>query len=192
MSTNAPAGHESPATTGRTDAEADERDVRAVTQYLTVLDDVGQAAGADDLYQVVSESGKSYTVDARSGVCECPDATHRNPEGGCKHARRVAFATGARALPPTVDAEDVDDALGQHVGGEVRHVATDGAGAELLSTPETDGPTWEGPFPEYDRYGNPTGERYVRCRSCRIEVLEGDEENASHRDGCSHANGGGL
>lgn len=31
---------------------------------------------------------------------------------------------------------------------------------------------FEGPFPEYDCYGNLTGEHYKRCRSCGREVLE--------------------
>jgi len=45
-------------------------------------------------------------------------------------------------------------------------------------------PRWEGPFTEYDRYGEPTGARYVRCTGCGVEVLAGDTEQATHRDGC--------
>ena len=44
--------------------------------------------------------------------------------------------------------------------------------------------TWKGPFTEYDKYGEPTGARYVRCSACGVEVLTGDTEHARHRDGC--------
>ena len=90
------------------------RDVRALTEYLTVLEDVGRVRGADGLYLVVSESGAEYLVDARGRRCDCPDAEHRDPDGGCKHVRRVAFATGVRPTPAT-DGLDVDPQLGDHV-----------------------------------------------------------------------------
>jgi hypothetical protein len=93
----------------------DNRDVRALTQYLTVLDDVGRARDAEDLYVVVSESGNEYLVDARAGTCECPD--HRYRERQCKHLRRVAFATGEREIPAWVDRGAIDDQLGLHVHG---------------------------------------------------------------------------
>jgi hypothetical protein len=99
-----------------TDDLAD-RTQRALTEYLTVLDDVDAAAGADDLYAVVSESGSQYLVDTRTDSCECPDAEHRDPEGGCKHVRRVAFATGERPIPAAADGLDVDPQLGAHVDG---------------------------------------------------------------------------
>jgi hypothetical protein len=43
---------------------------------------------------------------------------------------------------------------------------------------------WKGPFTEYDRYGEPTGAEYVRCSGCGVEVLAGDTQHATHRDGC--------
>jgi len=102
--------------TGAGEAEApdvDERDVRALTQYLTVLEGLGRARGADGLYEVVSQSGKEYLVDADAGVCECPDFEYRGVR--CKHLRRVDFATGRRPLPEGIDPADVDEALGAHV-----------------------------------------------------------------------------
>ena len=54
---------------------------------------------ADGLYLVVSQSGSEYLVDYRTGRCGCPDAEHRDSEGGCKHVRRVAFATGDQSVP---------------------------------------------------------------------------------------------
>ena len=100
------------------------RDVRAFTEVLTVLSDQPEVAGADELYLVVSESGSEYTVDARDGSCTCPDAVHR--DATCKHQRRVALATGARAVPAWVDADDVDAGLGEHTAATPRVAAADG------------------------------------------------------------------
>jgi hypothetical protein len=55
-----------------------------------------------------------------------------------------------------------------------------GDGAEILD--ET--PDWEGPFTEFNQYGEPTGERFVRCPECGVEVLESDTATASHRPAC--------
>ncbi|MEA5387137.1 hypothetical protein VB779_08750 [Haloarculaceae archaeon H-GB11] len=107
--------------TDASNTDLDERDRRALEQYLTVLPAEGRAAGAPDLYTVVSQSGKSYLVDLRLGRCECPDAEHRDPDGGCKHVRRVEFATGARPVPG-----DADVTVDSHLGEHVQSVATDG------------------------------------------------------------------
>ena len=37
-----------------------------------------------------------------------------------------------------------------------------------------EGLRWKGPFTEYDKYGEPTGERFVRCTGWGVEVLAGD------------------
>ena len=42
-----------------------------------------------------------------------------------------------------------------------------------------EGPRWKGPFTEYDKYGEPTGERFVRCTGCGVEVLAGDTRHAA-------------
>ena len=106
----------------------DTRDARALTQYLTVLDDVGRARHAPELYLVVSESGSEYLVDTRGeGACECAD--HRHRDARCKHLRRVAFATGEREIPPWVDTEALDEQLGDHLDAtpaNTENVATDG------------------------------------------------------------------
>jgi len=96
--------------------DTEPRTVRALTEYHSVLDDVGPARGADGLYTVVSQSGKTYTVDARSWSCTCPDKSHNlGADELCKHARRCAFATGERPIPADVAAVvDVDPDLGQH------------------------------------------------------------------------------
>lgn len=69
------------------------RTLRAINQTFSVLPEIGRAKGADDLYLVVSESGKEYLVDARNGSCECPDAMHRDVR--CKHQRRVDLQAGS-------------------------------------------------------------------------------------------------
>lgn len=98
--------------------ELDDRDVRALTEYMTVLDEGG------DVYSVTTESGREYRVDAREGRCTCPDHKHRDAR--CKHLRRVAFATGERPVPAWADTDAVDPQLGMHVDDGPQAVATDG------------------------------------------------------------------
>jgi len=174
--------------------ELDERDRRALEEYLTVLDDYGRAKGADDLYMVVSQSGSEYLVDAREGTCECPDSQFRCSDIGCKHVRRVAILRGDRPVPAdALDDVDVNDQLGEHIDASPTFVAADGGvvessthdGAEILESDDVD--PFEGPFPEYDKYGALTGCSYVRCRDCGREALTGRKEYVTHRDGCQFA-----
>lgn len=116
------------ATDESTDIEP--RDARALTECQSVLPE------ADGLYTVVGENGETYTVDTRLDVCECLDFQYREPSGGCKHLRRVAFARGEKPVPPWIDPDAVDGHLGEHVDGSPRVVVTDGSG-ELLDG-ETD------------------------------------------------------
>jgi len=95
--------------------DLDRRDVAALTEYMTVLEDVGEARGAEGLYTVVAQSGHTYLVDVETGACECDDAFYRDPDGGCKHVRRCEFATGRRTIPAWVDRSRVDPQLGLHV-----------------------------------------------------------------------------
>lgn len=97
-------------------AALEERDVKALTQYLTVLDSIGHVRDADGLYLVVSQSGKEYMVDTYDGICECPDSRYRNVR--CKHQKRVKFATGLRPIPAEVDREAIDEQLGMHIEDE--------------------------------------------------------------------------
>jgi len=54
-------------------------------------------------------------------------------------------------------------------------------GCEVSKTTDV----WEAPFPDYDKYGRPTGALYHRCRDCGREVHEAiNREHVSHRDGC--------
>jgi len=110
---------ESSVTDGRTDFE--KRDVRALTEYMTVLPLGG------DVYSVTTESGSEYRVDALEGRCTCPDKQYNLNDGElCKHERRVRFATGERAIPSWTNAGAIDPHLGQHVAGSPQIAATDG------------------------------------------------------------------
>jgi len=102
---------------GVSDAKVlDERDARALTEYMSVLPDGPRAKHAPGLYLVVSQSGSAYLVDHRDGRCECWN--DKTTTGPCKHRRRVAFATGEREIPAWVDDDAVDDQLGEHVNGD--------------------------------------------------------------------------
>jgi hypothetical protein len=96
-------------TTAGTLQQLDDRDVRALTEYMTTI----PIANAPDLYDVVSSSGRTYRVDARDGSCECAYARHRDTE--CKHIRRARFAAGDREIPEWVDREAVDPQLGEQI-----------------------------------------------------------------------------
>jgi len=109
MSNSATAGLESPATDESIE-QLDDRDVCALTEYQSVL-----PADGDGLFTVVSQSGNSYTVDRREERCSCPDSVHHQPDGGCKHVRRVEYAIGNRSIPSWVDRDAVDSQLGIHV-----------------------------------------------------------------------------
>ena len=106
MSTNVPTQVES-----GDSIELDDRDVRALTEYMTVLPEGG------DVFAVIGENGNGeHRVDAREGRCTCPDAEYRlDDDERCKHERRVEFATGRRAVPEWVDDDAVDEQLGEHV-----------------------------------------------------------------------------
>jgi len=95
----------------------DRRDAAALTECMSVLDDVGWAKGGPGLYLVVTESGACYRVDHQEERCNCSDQFYRNPSGGCKHIRRVAYALGEREIPEWVNQRRVDDQLGDYLQG---------------------------------------------------------------------------
>ncbi|RQG89709.1 hypothetical protein [Natrarchaeobius chitinivorans] len=106
----------------------DARDVRALTEHMTVCEHVGPARDTADRYLVVSESGSEYVVDICDERCDCPDATYNLPtEDGrktCKHVAAAAFCTGKRQIPVPVDREKINPQLltAEHVNGSPRFV----------------------------------------------------------------------
>jgi hypothetical protein len=122
--------------------QLDDRDCRALTECMTVLPKGGS------LFEVTTESGSSYTVDAKRDRCECADAQHNLPDGdreACKHRARIAFATGERAIPGWVDMSAVDDLLGEQLPNSEPRVAMADGGRLFsesrlpLETEEVDG-----------------------------------------------------
>lgn len=96
--------------------QLDKRDAAALTEYMTVLAEIGRARDAPGLFTVVGQNGGTYLVDTDTGACECPDSEYRAVR--CKHRRRVAFATGERDIPEWVDRDAVDPDIGEHVDGD--------------------------------------------------------------------------
>ncbi|MFU1782926.1 SWIM zinc finger family protein [Haloarcula japonica] len=107
------------------EASPNSRTVSALTEVMTVMDSVGRARDADDLFLVNSGSGSEYLYDARTGSCECPWSQY-NPNEECKHEKRVAFATGERPIPQWAADDALDDQFGMHVDGEPRKAVADG------------------------------------------------------------------
>jgi hypothetical protein len=101
----------------------DDRDARALAECMQVIADGGS------LFTVVGSTGKSYTVDAKRGRCECPDMQHNLPDGDreeCKHLARVRFAAGERAIPAWVKDAAIDPLLSEQLDAEPRVATTDG------------------------------------------------------------------
>lgn len=95
----------------------EDHEVRALTEKMSVLPDIGWARGAPGLYVVVSESGVTYRVDLEADRCSCPSQFYHG--GSCKHVARVAYATGAREIPEWVNQRRVDPHLGEHIDSGV-------------------------------------------------------------------------
>jgi predicted nucleic acid-binding Zn finger protein len=117
--------------TGENPTDLSRRAARALTEKMTVLPDTGRVKDAPDLYLVVSESGTEYLVDARVGVCECPDYEHREPEEGCKHIQRVDYATGTTPIPNWVNPAEIDSQIGEQTDATVVFPPTPSSDQEL-------------------------------------------------------------
>ncbi|MCU4744617.1 ArdC-like ssDNA-binding domain-containing protein [Natronoglomus mannanivorans] len=51
------------------------------------------------IYEVVSESENTYKVDVEAETCTCSDFEQRQPDGGCKHLRRVDLEIRTGLVP---------------------------------------------------------------------------------------------
>jgi hypothetical protein len=94
----------------------DDRDIAALTEYMTVLESSPTLPDAPGMFSVVSASGSEYHVDLRSETCECPD--HKYREVRCKHLRRCEYETGRRPLPAWLDRDDLPQDFARHVDAE--------------------------------------------------------------------------
>jgi hypothetical protein len=108
---------------GHESIDLEPRTERALTECMTVLPD------APGMYEVVGEnSNETYTVDLHAPACTCNDFQYRagqnyDAEAGCKHIRRVRFATGEEPIPVGVD---TDPFLAEHTDETPRVAVTDG------------------------------------------------------------------
>jgi hypothetical protein len=177
MSTNATDANESTDPT----TEYDERTVRALTEYISVLPEAPDVG----IYTVVGQhENGAYTVDVEAGRCTCPDAEYNlTADERCKHERRVRFATGIDAVPTDVDH---DPSLGEHVdGGPILAASDGGTTAESAETAtETDA------APTYTYHREPAhvgGKRYVRCEECGAESVPADPDRVLHAPECSES-----
>jgi hypothetical protein len=165
---------------------------RALEECMTVLPNHGRADGAPGLFVVIGENENGqYLVDARSQSCECKDAQYRDPDGGCKHIRRCRIAQGETPVPAgALDEITIDSTFGAQLETSAKFATADGGlidgetGEEISA--ETESTTsWSDPMAEVDKYRKPTGDHYVRCEDCGIEVLTTLSDCATHREGCS-------
>jgi hypothetical protein len=171
----------------------DPRTRRALEECMTVLPDHGRAEDAPGLFVVIGENERGeYLVDARTGSCECKDARYRDPEDGCKHLRRCRIATGESPVPANALGRiEIDSTFGDQVDTSAKFATADGGlidgdtGKEIIDNTNTAASVWSDPKVEVDKYGQPTGDHYVRCEECGIEVLTALADCASHREGCS-------
>jgi len=107
--------------------EYNQRQLRAVEEYLTVMPDAVEGEGR---VRVVSQSGENYVVDTQTEACECPDFEHRGGDenGRCKHVYRALWATGREALPVAlVEQAEIEPNFGVFVDkSEIRYATADG------------------------------------------------------------------
>ena len=115
-------------------SDMSKRQIRALTEYHTVLDNVGSADPAAGKYTVVSQSGNQYDVDIVNETCSCPD--HQQRQSVCKHIHRARYALGVVAIPAAVDKTAIDSQMGEHVDGEP--IFTDEVQSDSEDTDDTD------------------------------------------------------
>jgi len=192
-----------------TESESDSQDCiesrtkRALDEYMTVQPDFGRAQGAPGLFVVIGENGNGeYLADTRTTSCECADDKYNlEDEEACKHVRRCRIATGDRPVPARALSDGnitIADTFGAHVDASPKFATADGgvidgATGEVLEDEHDREPdsenedVWSDPKVEVDKYGKPTGDHYVTCEDCGIEVVTALTDCASHREGCSHS-----
>jgi hypothetical protein len=66
---------------------------------------VSPEGGCSGRFEVASanDDEETYHVDLRTKTCDCPDAEHRTPAGGCKHIRRVKLGLGLIDVPSGIE-----------------------------------------------------------------------------------------
>jgi len=134
------------------DVAAARRAKRARAEAMTVS--LRRAGG---IYDIQSEPGNTYCVDIGAGACSCPDWREREPDGGCKHLRRVRLEIRAGRVP-TPDGRLPERPRERRA---FRRPAADGGCSGEIA----------GPHLEFDHQEEPTGETYYRCSDCGREAI---------------------
>ncbi|WP_254544591.1 SWIM zinc finger family protein [Halomarina pelagica] len=154
--------------------ELEPRDVRALTDYLLVVEE------APDLYLVYGEGGDECTVDTRTDACTCPDHEYRGVT--CKHARRVAFETGARDVPAWAGRDAMDPLLVDALEERDREAATDDIQASAIATDggilvaSDDGEILEPAFTATSRRRNRAASRTSGAKAAVASCLRGSAD----------------
>jgi hypothetical protein len=165
---------------------------------MSVMPNHPRVRDAPGLFVVVGENGNGeYLVDVDEQSCTCDDSRDPRRPNPCKHIRRVSILVGERPIPTWIpEVVDIDSHIGANVDKNVRFVQTDGgvvttddSDSESDTDTDADEDVWSDPQLETNKYNEPTGEKYVWCRNCGVEVLVGETENASHGPGCIHREG---
>lgn len=91
--------------TTATMATLDDRDARALTEPMDVYAD-DPATSATEV--AVYNDGQRHIVNPDAGFCDCDDWHYRQPDGGCKHVRRVQFERGDREIPQWATRDAID------------------------------------------------------------------------------------
>ena len=116
------------------------------------------------VYTVHSQSDHTYHVNIFEWSCTCPDWVKNEPEGGCKHMRRVDLDIHAGAVPRPD---------GRLPKPEPRIAIYGGGATQTSSKPSATGKhAISGPHREFDQYNQPTGARYFRCERCGREAMQ--------------------
>lgn len=149
--------------------QLDDRDVRALTEHMDIYRDDPDTSTEE---VAVYNKGTRHIVNPRARFCDCEDQHYRQPEGGCKHLRRLDFEDGRRDVPSWVQADALDDELADSIGRSKWHdtsrAVADGGTVESEEQPHA---RITGPHPEFDKYGQYTGSDYWRCTGCGSEAI---------------------
>jgi len=151
-----------------------DREVRALTEPMVTLDDVGPVKDSPGLYEVTSTSTYIVDMDTNDGPhCTCKDHEYRGVD--CAHIERVRFATCRKPIPSYVDEGALDDQLGEHITeGQPRVAMADGGLVARQSDADTE-PTSTDPRDAYIPIGVDTkgGHHVYRTTDETVFAIEG-------------------
>lgn len=156
---------------------------RALEAAMVVVPE-GNSTGRFEVYSAKAGSNSTYEVDLRERVCSCPDHEHREPAGGCKHARRVRLSLGLMDIPAGFDGE-LDTALAH---AREQYAPEPEQEPEPTQVVPDGGETVEKPYTVHMEPVEQGGGTYARCTGCSREILPvGRFDKLPHADGCPHA-----